>query len=131
DRQEFGGFVNWQWQPHPTLQFEAGLRYTRAQTDDHKLVIPTGHEERLYDDDGNLLESVWVESIFCVDGNGDGDCDPVRYRTDNDGITPVLSLTYSPWGAGFQLYARYAEAIRNPSLFEATSGWSVQPALDV
>src|SRR5690606_19121953 len=56
DRQEFGGFVNWQWQPHPTLQFEAGLRYTRAQTDDHKLVIPTGHEERLYDDDGNLLE---------------------------------------------------------------------------
>lgn len=131
DRQEYGAFVNWRWQPWPVLALEAGLRYTRAKTDDHKPVVPTGHEEYLYDDNGSVVETVYVESVFCVDRDADGECDPIRYRTDNDGTTPVVSLTYEPWSNGLQFYARYAEAIRNPSLFEATSGWSVQPALDV
>lgn len=131
DRQELGAFVNWQWQLRPTLTLEAGVRYTHAKTDDHKLVVPRGHEEYLYDADGNVIETVYVESVFCVDHDEDDACDPIRYRTDNHGAAPVVSLTFEPWSNGLQLYARYAEAVRNPSLFEATSGWSVQPALDV
>lgn len=131
DRQEFGAFLNWQWKLRPTLTLDAGVRYTHARTDDHKLVVPTGHEEYLFDDDGNVIETVYVESVFCIDRDANGACDPIRYRTSNAGTAPVISLTYEPWRNGLQFYARYAEATRAPSLFEASSGWSVQPALDV
>jgi hemoglobin/transferrin/lactoferrin receptor protein len=110
---------------------DAGVRYSRAKTDDHKLVVPTGREEYLYDDEGNVAEKVWVESVFCVDKNADGECDPIRYRTNNSGTAPVASVSWEPWQNGLQFYARYAEAFRMPSLFETTQGWSVQPALDV
>ncbi|MEJ1965020.1 MAG: TonB-dependent receptor [Gammaproteobacteria bacterium] len=131
DRQEVGAFLNWQWKLRPTLTLEAGVRYTHARTDDHKLVVPRGHDEYLYDDNGNVVETVYVQSVFCIDRDGNGACDPIRYRTNNAGTAPVVSLTYEPWRNGLQFYARSAQAVRNPSLFETTSGWSVQPALDV
>ncbi|WP_133490470.1 TonB-dependent receptor [Alcanivorax sp. 24] len=131
DRTELSAFLNWQWQPHPTVTLDAGIRYLRAETDDHKLVVPQGREENLYDDDGNVIDTVYVESVFCVDNNGDGACDPIRYRTRNSGSAPVVSVSWEPWMNGVQFYARYAEGLRMPSLFEATQGWSVQPALDV
>ncbi len=133
DRQEYSVFLNWQYKPLQTLTLDAGMRYSRAKTDDHKLVVPTGREECLQysDDDRQCIEEVYVESVFCVDENGDGACDPIRYRTSNDGTAPVVSLTWEPWLNGLQFYAQYAQAIRMPSLFEATSGWSVMPALDV
>lgn len=131
DRQEFSLFMNWRWKPLQTLTLAAGLRYSRAKTDDHKLVVPKAHDEFLFDDEGNVIDTVHVESVFCVDGNGDGACDPIRYRTDNEGAAPVLSLTYEPWLNGLQFYAQYVQALRQPSLFEATQGWSVVPALDV
>lgn len=131
DRQEFSLFLNWKWKPLTTLTLDAGVRYSKADTDDHKLVVPTGREECLYDDDGQCVERVYVESVFCVDEDGDGACDPIRYRTSNDGTAPVVSLTWEPWQNGLQFYAQYAQALRMPSLFEATQGWSVEPALDV
>ena len=133
DRQEYSVFLNWQYKPLQTLTLDAGIRYSKAKTDDHKLVVPTGREEcAQYNDDGSqCLEQVYVESIFCVDDNGDGACDPIRYRTNNDGTAPVVSLTWEPWLNGLQFYAQYAQAIRMPSLFESTQGWSVTPALDV
>ncbi len=131
DRQEFSLFLDWRWKPWKTLTFDAGLRYSKARTDDHKLVIPKGHDEFLYDDDGHVIDTVYVQSVFCVDKNGDGACDPIRYRTNNDGAAPAFSLTYEPWGNGLQFYAQYMQALRLPSLFETTQGWSVVPALDV
>ena len=131
DRQEYSLFLNWQWKPLQTLTLDAGIRYSKAKTDDHKLVVRTGHNEYLYDDDGQVIETVYVESVFCVDADGDGACDPIRYRTSNDGTAPVVSLTWEPWLNGLQFYTQYAQAIRMPSLFESTQGWSVAPALDV
>lgn len=132
DRQEFSLFLSWQWMPLLTLTFDAGIRYSRADTDDHKRIVPRGRQEcRDYDDAGQCVESVYVESVFCVDHDGDGACDPIRYRTRNSGTAPIASLTWEPWLNGLQFYALYAQALRMPSLFEATQGWSVEPALDV
>ncbi|MFP1679861.1 TonB-dependent receptor domain-containing protein [Alloalcanivorax sp. C16-2] len=131
DRDELGAFLNWQWRPIRPLTLDAGIRYTRVETDDHKLVVPKGHTEKLYDDDGQVIDEVYVESVFCVDNDNDGACDPIRYRTRNSGSAPVFSVTWEPWMNGLQFYALHAEALRMPSLFEATQGWSVQPALDV
>lgn len=131
DRQEFSLYLNWKWKPLQTLTLDAGVRYSKAKTDDHKLVIPQGREECRYDDNGQCVERVYVESVFCVDDNGDGACDPIRYRTSNSGTAPVVSLTWEPWQNGLQFYTQYAQALRMPSLFEATQGWSVEPALDV
>lgn len=41
---------------------------------------------------------------------------------DNAGWAPIVSAKYEIL-PGLQLYGKYAEAIRMPSLFEATSGW--------
>lgn len=131
DRQEQSLFLTWQWRPTPAVIVDAGLRYTRGDTDDHKLIVPEGQFQCRYDDEGECVEEVYVESIFCVDEDGDDLCDPIRYRTHNSGWAPSLSLTWAPWYEGFQLYALYAEALRTPSLFEASQGWSVEPALDV
>lgn len=45
----------------------------------------------------------------------------------NAGFAPIFAVTVEPVD-GIQLYSRYAEAIRAPSLFEATSGWSFSAA---
>lgn len=131
DRTELGVFANWEWQPHPAVTLNAGLRYLNVETEDDKLIVPAGSYEDLYDDEGNIVDTVYVESVFCVDENSDGACDPIRYRTDNHGTAPVFSVAWEPWLNGLQFYARYAEGLRMPSLFEATQGWSVTPALDV
>jgi hemoglobin/transferrin/lactoferrin receptor protein len=41
----------------------------------------------------------------------------------NSGWAPMISATVEPW-EGVQLYTKYAEAIRAPSLFESTTGFS-------
>lgn len=56
-----------------------------------------------------------------------------EYNVDrNSGFAPIYSITVEPL-AGWQLYAKYAEAIRSPSLFESTTGWSFSsaPRLDL
>lgn len=45
----------------------------------------------------------------------------------NGGFAPLFAVTVEPVD-GIQLYGRYAEAIRSPSLFESTSGWSFSAA---
>ncbi|TCR03029.1 hemoglobin/transferrin/lactoferrin receptor protein [Neorhizobium sp. JUb45] len=41
----------------------------------------------------------------------------------NSGWAPMISATIEPWD-GVQFYTKYAEAIRSPSLFESTTGFS-------
>lgn len=43
----------------------------------------------------------------------------------NSGFAPIAAITVEPVG-GYQLYLRYAEAIRAPSLFESSGGWSFE-----
>lgn len=42
------------------------------------------------------------------------------------GVSPIVSFLAEPF-AGVQFYGRYAQAIRTPSLFESTTGWSFTP----
>lgn len=44
----------------------------------------------------------------------------------NSGWAPMIGATIEPWH-GIQLYTKYSEAIRSPSLFESTTGFSFSP----
>ncbi len=46
---------------------------------------------------------------------------------ESSGFAPIIAATVEPID-GLQFYGRYAEAIRSPSLFESTSGWSFDSA---
>ncbi|MFT4090167.1 MAG: TonB-dependent receptor [Asticcacaulis sp.] len=46
-----------------------------------------------------------------------------KNRENVSGWSPIASVMIEP-KRGLQLYARYAEGLRTPSLFEATGGWS-------
>ena len=111
-RTEISAFTNVQWQPIDSVILNAGLRYTRFKSEDDKATL------------------VQEGSSFCQDSNGDGQCDLLYYSNSHDGIAPIFSASWTMF-PGIQLYARYAEALRMPSLFEGTSGFSSSPALDV
>lgn len=111
-RSEYSLFANLKWEILPTLTLDAGIRHTRYKAEDRKPIDLSG------------------DSIHCRDEDGDGKCDPVYHNAKNSGTAPVVSLTWEPTD-GVQLYARYAEAYRMPSLFENTQGFSVSPSLDV
>lgn len=110
-REELSAFTAVQWYMHPNVILDAGMRYTRFSTEDRKAA------------------EVSNTSSLCVDSSGDGTCDPVYYESSSSGTTPIVSLTWEP-RADIQLYARYAEAMRMPSLFETTQGFSVNPNMD-
>lgn len=58
--------------------------------------------------------------------------DNICKDTSNDGFAPITAVTVEPW-KGVQFYGRYAEAIRSPSLYEATRGesFTVSPFFDL
>ncbi|WP_445364688.1 TonB-dependent receptor domain-containing protein [Microbulbifer sp. ANSA003] len=110
-RKEFSAFTAIEWQPWPQWTLEAGVRHTRFKSKDN-----------------NPLPLSKSDPACVLDG--EGGCRPVRYDNNHSGNAPVVALTWEPF-SGFQIYARHAEALRMPSLFENTSGWSVSPALDI
>ncbi|MGC3987370.1 MAG: TonB-dependent receptor [Pseudorhodoferax sp.] len=112
-REEMSLFAQWQYKPVSSLSAEIGLRHTRFRSDDNKSIV-------VYD----------PTSPLCVDGDGDGACDPLPNRNRQSGTAPVFSLLWEPLG-GLQFYARHAQALRMPSLFESTSGFSFNAAPDV
>lgn len=109
-RQETNLFAALKWEFIPTLTLDAGIRYTRYKSEDHKAQTPA------------------AGSDWCTAVDAYGKCLPVYYNSRNSGSTPMASLTWEPVG-GLQLYTRYAEAMRMPSLFENTSGYSVAPTI--
>lgn len=110
-RNEYSAFTAITWRPAPQWTFEAGIRHTRFSSKDNN-PLPLS-----------------VKDPACTD-DGAGGCLPVKYQNDYAGNAPVLALTWEPL-TGLQFYLRRAEALRMPSLFESTSGWSVSPALDI
>jgi len=110
-RDEFSAFTAIRWQPTPQWTLEAGIRYTRFSSRDN-----------------NPL-SLSPKNPAC-ESDGNNGCLPVYYTNNRSGSAPVIALTWEPID-GLQLYLRRAEALRMPSLFESTSGWSVSPALDI
>ncbi|UTW50176.1 TonB-dependent receptor [Bacterioplanoides sp. SCSIO 12839] len=110
-REEYSAFVAAEWQPLPQWTLTAGIRHTRFHSKD---------------DNAQQLDTLAPDCR--PDGNGG--CLPIKFENDDAGNAPVIALSWEPL-AGLQFYLRRAEALRMPSLFEGTSGWSVSPALDV
>lgn len=115
ERNEYSAFAALKWTFVPTLTLDAGIRYTQFDVEDNKPVLIN-----------------FPDSDVCPDQNGDQICDtaPEFSKNQQSGSAPMASLTWEPLG-GIQLYLLYAEALRMPSLFESTSGFSVAPAPDI
>ncbi|WP_133490489.1 TonB-dependent receptor [Alcanivorax sp. 24] len=107
ERQETSAFLAMKWTFVPTLTLDAGIRHTRYSSDDNRPV-----------------EVNDPDSPHCVDGNGDGACDSLFNDFSGSGSAPMVSLLWEPL-SGLQFYGKYAEALRMPSLFETTAGFSV------
>lgn len=98
-RNEYSAYVAGELKPWDWMTLNAALRYTQTESHD------------------NNLTNVSV---------GDGEYATGYNHEKNSGVAPILSalVEVSP---GLQFYARYAEAIRAPSLFESTTGFSFYP----
>lgn len=112
ERREFSAFVDVAWNIVKQLRLNAGLRYTSYYVEDH-----------------NPIE-IQPQSQYCrlLPGT-DSQCETLRYNDDFSGVAPLLSLTWE-FSPNLQFYARYAKALRMPSLFESSSGFSTQPSPD-
>jgi hemoglobin/transferrin/lactoferrin receptor protein len=110
-RREFSAFTALKWKPWQQWTFKAGIRYTSFNSKDNN-PLPLSTNDPACQPDGE-----------------DG-CLPVLYRNSHSGSAPLMSITWEPLD-GLQFYLRHAQALRMPSLFENTSGWSVSPALDI
>lgn len=113
DRDEINLFAAWQYKPIASLTLDAGLRHSRFRANDDRPIVVSDKT-----------------SPYCVDRDGDGACDPLPNRNRKSGTAPIVTATWEP-RAGLQFYARYAEAMRMPSLFESTSGFSFVTKPDV
>ncbi|CAM4159483.1 TonB-dependent receptor [Kerstersia similis] len=115
ERKEYSTFIALKYQPLPSVTLDAGLRYTRYHALDHKT--------------SSICETETVESDA---GNGGPasvssttTCETVMIgKVRHSGSAPVASLSWE-FAPGWQVYGRYAEALRMPSLFESSSGFSV------
>ncbi|CAM4106634.1 TonB-dependent receptor domain-containing protein [Kerstersia similis] len=110
ERQEYNLFAALKWELLPTLTLDAGIRHTRYKAQDHKGTRPA------------------EDSPDCTAKDALGRCAYLFHHQKDHGTTPLASLTWEPRD-GLQLYIRYAEAMRMPSLFENTQGVSVSPTL--
>ncbi|MCG7532313.1 TonB-dependent receptor [Psychrobium sp. MM17-31] len=110
-RREFSAFSALKWQFMPQWTLDAGIRYSKFESkDSNPLPLETSDPA-------------------CVSDGNDG-CLPVNYKNDHSGSAPLVAITWQPTDK-IMMYLRHAQALRMPSLFESTSGWSVSPALDI
>jgi len=100
-RREWTGFGDVEWLPIDFLKFNGALRYSTFNSYDRKL-------SRIY----YPLEKRWS--------------DYHNLKQNDGGWAPIAAITMIP-RSWLQVYARYAEAIRLPSLFEVTTGFSADP----
>ncbi|WP_343805468.1 TonB-dependent receptor [Paenochrobactrum glaciei] len=99
-RKEGSGYISGEWKPLDWLKLDAGLRYTKTHSYDRKPIQDPKPDE-------NYDTAPWQNK-----------------EERSSGFTPIVAVTVEPL-SGLQFYVRYAEAIRAPSLFESTTGFSV------
>ena len=99
-RDEWSTFLSAEYNPREWLQLDAAIRYTGSDGLDRK------PRTQYRDESGR-----WVDYD-----------EPQFLRMKRDGFAPIFALTVKPYD-GLQFYARYAEAIRTPSLFESAVGF--------
>lgn len=123
-RNEQSVFVSLQLRPIDSVTVNMGVRHSRfTSKDDMKLYHEVFEPSETEGPGGG---GRWR----CRDEDGDGQCDGYYAKATKHGTAPIVSLAWEPWD-GVQLYGRYAEAYRMPSLFETTYGFSFSPAQDV
>lgn len=103
-RTEISGFVNADWQINSEWQIAAGLRYADFETTDHNYKLAW---------DG---VSYWPNMRFnLVPGQ--------TTTLSGHGLSKNISLSWAPTET-LQLYARYSDSFRMPSIFETINGFS-------
>ncbi len=100
EKEEKSAFAAAEYRPYDWLTLNGALRYTDAQSED-------------------FAEFRDCHTTPCIVGTN---------KEQSSGFAPIASVIVEPL-QGLQLYARYAEAIRTPSTFESTRGWSANPLL--
>lgn len=101
-RYEYSAFVAGELKPYPWMTVNGSLRFTASESQDKNLVnIQIGSGPDYYYVSGYNHEK-------------------------SSGFAPMASLLIEPF-SGVQIYGSYAEAIRAPSLFESTTGFSFYP----
>lgn len=98
-RNEYSAYLAAELKPWNWMTVDAALRYTETESQD------------------NNLTHVSVGDNQYADG--------YNYEK-NSGLAPIISAM-AEVAPGLQLFVRYAEAIRAPSLFESTTGFSFYP----
>ncbi|MEE4453022.1 TonB-dependent receptor domain-containing protein [Novosphingobium resinovorum] len=104
-RNEYSAYVSGELKPADWMTFAASLRYITVESQDYNLV--------------NISTSSAPDRDYATGHN----------HEKNSGVSPIVSLTLEPV-PGLQVFARYAEALRAPSLFESTTGFSFYPDPD-
>lgn len=99
-RNEYSAFIAAELRPQDWLTLSGALRYTETESQDYNEV------------DISL-------------GSGQGRVTGYNHEK-NSALAPMLSILVEPV-SGLQVYGRYAEATRAPSLFESTTGFSFYP----
>ncbi|MBB6011776.1 hemoglobin/transferrin/lactoferrin receptor protein [Aquamicrobium lusatiense] len=127
-RQEINGFGSAEWKPYDWLTLNGSLRYSNFKTRDNNRRYLETQIISYFDENGTTVTFYGSRRQYERAG-GTG----TFIRTDNiliyedpfaqngSGFAPILSATVEPW-KGVQFYAKYAEALRGPSLWEATTG---------
>ncbi|STO53971.1 putative outer membrane colicin Js receptor [Canicola haemoglobinophilus] len=102
EKDEKNLFVSLNYPVLKKLTVDLGLRYTKSVSKDNK-----------------------VKKEQIVGSNPPEYVEQVQKPVKTDGYSPIVMLTYKPIDA-IQIYGKYAQAIRSPSLFQSTRGWSMQ-----
>ncbi|PHM67403.1 TonB receptor-related protein [Xenorhabdus stockiae] len=108
-RNDYNIFANAEWKPLDWLTFDGGLRYSYFKSHDNNPIFPDTFDE-------NYKPKAVVEPVTYGEG---------LERTAG-GWSPIINMTLEPL-EGLQFYGKYGSAIRLPSLFETTKGWSQTP----
>lgn len=129
NRREFSLFLSGEWSPKNWITFNASIRYSNFKSEDTapwtETFFPVQHGDQIINFNTSLERAAYIRA------NPGSSRLPISSETkygvyrsfDDSGFAPILSATIEPWN-GMQFYGKYAEAIRLPSLFEATRGFS-------
>ncbi|MGO3742796.1 TonB-dependent receptor domain-containing protein, partial [Kerstersia sp.] len=108
ERDEYSGFFALKYQPVPSVTLDAGVRYVRYSAQDHNSAMQCEQDWHIENDGSSSITT----------------CEQVMVgKVRHSGSAPIVSLSWE-FLPDWQIYGRYAEALRMPSLFESTGGFS-------
>ncbi|MGX2949919.1 TonB-dependent receptor domain-containing protein [Ursidibacter sp. B-7004-1] len=119
-RKEWSSFISANYPIASWLKADIGIRYIDTSIYDHIVRyerVNTG-SKRVKNPNGTYS---WVDQYKDIIHKQA----PIK----NKGASPIAMLTFEP-NSNIQIYAKYAQAIRSPSLFQSTKGWSMQTTAD-